>query len=76
MNKTRRAELSKAESLLNEAKELIESVQSEEQDSYDNLPESLQNGDKGQAMSEAIDNLEQAASCIDDAITSINDASN
>ena len=41
-------------------KSSIETIRDEEQDSYDNLPESIQDRDRGQAMSDAIDNLDSA----------------
>lgn len=41
-------------------------IKNEEQEAYDNLPESLQDGDKGIKISEAIDNLDSAYSSIEE----------
>jgi hypothetical protein len=38
------------------------------------MPEGLQNGDRGTAMSDAIDNLETAASSIEDVVSNVADA--
>jgi hypothetical protein len=35
----------------------IEAIRDEEQDKYDNMPESLQSGDKGERMNEGIEHL-------------------
>lgn len=46
---------------INSIAEGIECQRDEEQEAYDNLPESLQNGDRGSAMQEAIEALDAAA---------------
>lgn len=69
MNKARRKELSKAIDMLYEALNIIESVSIEEGDAYDNLPESLQDSDRGQAMQDYIDIMDDAYSTIEDSIT-------
>ncbi len=46
------------ESLITDAQSEAESLRDELQEWYDNLPESLHNGDKGQAIEEAISNIE------------------
>lgn len=38
----------------------LETIRDEEQDAFDNMPEGLQQGDKGQAMEEAIGIIEEA----------------
>ena len=40
----------------------------EEREAYDNLPESIQEGERGCAMEEAADNLDDAVSTIEDII--------
>ena len=62
MNKARRAELAKAVDLLSQAQSIIESVHEAESEAYESMSEGLQQGDKGQAMSEAVDTLETAGS--------------
>jgi predicted nucleic acid-binding Zn-ribbon protein len=39
-------------------KEELEGIKDEEQESFDNLPESMQNGERGEKMSTAISELE------------------
>jgi hypothetical protein len=46
----------------------VSDILEEEQEKYENMPESLQNGSRGEAMQEAIDNLEQAVEAIESAI--------
>lgn len=50
-------QISELESLKSE----IDDLQSEEQESYDSLPESLQQAEKGQSMDRAIESLGSAA---------------
>jgi hypothetical protein len=47
-------------------KETIEGIRDEEQEYFDNMPEGFQNGDRGSTAQEAIDNLEAAASDLDE----------
>lgn len=46
----------------------LEELQSEEQEAYDNLPESLQDSEKGQVMYEALDNIESGISSLNEAV--------
>jgi len=41
---------------------------------FDNMPEGLQEGDRGQAIQEAADTLESAVSDMDDAINGVENA--
>lgn len=66
MNAARRKELKKALELLREAQDLlvqasdmIEEIKSEEEESFDNLPECLQESERGEHMQECIDNLDE-----------------
>ena len=43
----------------------IEDVKSEEEEAYENLPESMQNGDKGSVMQEAIEYMDSSISALD-----------
>ena len=74
MNKSRRKEIEKAMELLEEAQGIIESCRDEEQDSYDNLPESIQDGERGQSMDEAISALDDCVENIEGAIESASEA--
>lgn len=64
MNAARRKQLEKAAELVAEATDIIEGVRDEEQEAFDNLPQSLQDGERGSAMQEAIDALENAVSSL------------
>lgn len=83
MNRERRKELSSAISLLEEAKskiaaanEKVDTCKSEEEDAYDCLPESLQEGERGDMMQENIDSLDEAYSSLDDISDTIDEAIN
>lgn len=75
MNNQRRKEIAaatafieQADALLQEAAQILEQAQWEEQDYYDNMPESLQGGEKGDRAMEAADQLQAAVdalSCFD-----------
>ncbi|MFK0338738.1 hypothetical protein ACIQT7_15835 [Agrobacterium deltaense] len=64
MNKERRKEIARAAAMIEEAKGILETCRDEEQEYYDNMPESFQDGDKGNAAQEAIDALEEAVSSL------------
>ena len=59
MNKARRKTLEQAYDLIGQAITIIEEVKSEEEDSLYNLPESLQESEKGEQMEENIDALDE-----------------
>lgn len=47
----------------------IESIRDEEQEYYDNMPESSRDGDKGQIAEAAVSALDQALDCVNDAVS-------
>lgn len=57
MNAARRKEIGKAVQLLEDAKNILEYVCDEEEEAFDNMPESLQESERGEAMAEAIEIL-------------------
>ena len=74
MNNVRRKALSTLRDTIEDAKSALEALKDEEQEYYDNMPESLQGGEKASAaenavsmMDDAIDSLETAVSSIDEA---------
>ena len=75
MNNAIRKEIEKITADLEAIKELIEALQEEEQDAFDNLPESIQYGERGDKMQSAIDNLEYAADNIQDCLDNLCEAS-
>lgn len=73
MNNDRRKEIGKIKDRLEEAaaalediKSDVESLRDEEQEYFDNMPESFHNADKGQVAQDAITELDNAISAIDD----------
>ena len=74
MNKARRKEIARAIELMEQAREILESVRDEEQEAFDNMPESLQGSERGEAMEEYIYTLEEAVENLDtDALQEIID---
>jgi hypothetical protein len=71
MNNQRRKVLAKISIRLQELQGVIDSLAEDleyerdaEQEAFDNLPESLQNGDRGMAMQSAIEALDNACSAL------------
>lgn len=58
--------LQEAEAKLDEAKSIIETAKDEEREYYDNMPESLQSGDKGSAAETAADALDEVHNTLDE----------
>lgn len=58
MNIKRRKQLAKAIELIEQAQSIIDFVLEEEQEAYNNMPEQLQECERGERMYEAIDSLE------------------
>jgi flagellar biosynthesis chaperone FliJ len=73
MNKKRREEIQKIRDIFEEKKEELECLKDEEQECYDNLPEPIQAGERGDTMQENIDNLDYAISNIEDAISNLDE---
>lgn len=68
MNNARRTQIEKLNNRLSEIMDLINELANEEQEAFDNLPEAFQEGERGEAMEEAIDCLESAASSVEEAM--------
>jgi len=82
MNKKRRQEISRivtqveeivvnAKEKLEELQSDIESIRDEESDCYENLPEGIMYSERGEAMEQAVDNLDNAASSIEELINAL-----
>jgi uncharacterized protein YdeI (YjbR/CyaY-like superfamily) len=56
-NRSRSVRLSEAQSLVDEAKSIVEELQEEMQSWYDGMPENLQGSDKGSQIEECADAL-------------------
>lgn len=74
MNAKRRKEIERLYTKLEDIKADIENIRDEEEEAYDNLPESLLDGERGEKMQDAIANLENATTSIDDVLDYLNDA--
>jgi phage host-nuclease inhibitor protein Gam len=75
MNKQRRTSIAKIAASLDNLRAEIETLMEEEQDYYDNMPESLQESERGQIADEAIGFLQSAIDCFDDIIDNLSSAS-
>lgn len=76
MNAERRKKLTDAIAYINRAVQIIEDVRDDEQDSFDNLPESLQSGDRGMLMEECIQGMDEVLEELDSCISDIEDVKN
>lgn len=74
MNKDRRKRLTEITEQLESLKGQLEGLRDEEQDAFDAMPESLQGGERGQAMESAISSMEDAVDAFDEVVTNIQQA--
>lgn len=74
MNAARRKEIDKARAMIEEAKGLIEAAQSDEQDYFDNMPENMQGGERGQKAEQSADALQEAADACDEVLQALETA--
>lgn len=68
MNKNRRKEI---ESIIEELESLgsrIEAVKEEEDDAFNNIPESLQYSEKGELMEQNVEDLDEAFNSLSDVV--------
>lgn len=75
MNKDRRDRIAKIKEALEDLRGQIEDLQLEEREAFDNMPESLQQSERGQASEAAADALQSAYDAADEAITNLETAS-
>ena len=62
--------------MIEDLKTELEYIQEEEQDKYDNLPEQLQDTEKGNALYESAESIEELVNRIDDLATELYDIAN
>lgn len=67
MNKQRRKRLGEAFNLIEQAKDILEEVMSEEEESLDNLPDNFRDGDKGEEMQNYIEMIDETIEYLEDA---------
>lgn len=65
MNKIRRKQIEKAIELIEQARDILECVKDDEQEAFDNMPESLQGSERGEVMEEYIYTIETFLDCLD-----------
>ena len=70
MNKTRRKAIQDA---VKRIESLVQNILDEEQEAYDNMPESLQESENGLISVDAQDNLEAAIDALEEAISYLED---
>lgn len=75
MNKARRATLADLKQRIEELRDELDELKGEEQDYFDNMPESLQGGEKGEASQTALDAMQEAYDALDQAADSVDAAS-
>lgn len=74
MNKVRRNMIEAAIEAAQMLQSDIENIMEEEQEAYDNLPESLQCSERGETMEQALDNLDYALSSLEEMIDYLTEA--
>lgn len=74
MNKERRNQISKIITSLETLRYEIENLREDEQEAFDNLPEGIQCSDRGEAMEAAASELDDAYNSIDEAISQLETA--
>jgi hypothetical protein len=73
MNKARRKWLEDIYNRLEVLKDELENISAEEQDAYDNLPEGIQDSERGDVMEENVSDIDDAASSIEEIMDTIQD---
>lgn len=66
MNKQRRATIDKINSLFTDALEMLQEVIEEEQEAFDNLPEGIQESERGEKIQEYLEVLNDAYDYIEE----------
>lgn len=74
MNKARRQELQKIADAITAAKEELESIQTDEEDYRDNMPENLQGSERYEIADAAVDSMSSAVEALEEAIGYIEEA--
>lgn len=74
MNKVRRKSIDTLMARLEDLRLDVEYLQEEEQEAFNNIPESLQESEKGEKIQESIDALEEALSNLEEALENLDTA--
>lgn len=73
MNKERRKSIERIVDKLNEIQEDLTIIRGDEEEAYENLPESIQSSERGDSMQEAIDAMDDADGSLQEAIDYLTD---
>lgn len=65
------SKLEDVKELYEKLRDNVDDLKSEEEEAHGNLPEAMQDGDKGTAMQESIDALQEAYDSMDEAVTAV-----
>lgn len=71
MNKQRRKTIEEVIGLLEDAKSTLETITEEEQEAYDNLPEGIQDSERGETMYNNVSEMEEVSSTLEDVISQL-----
>lgn len=74
MNNIRRKQIAKVIDALEGIREDIDSIHAEEEEAFDNMPESLEGTDRYDAMADAVSNLEDAIDLVEELIEALENA--
>lgn len=72
MNNKRRKEIANT---IRQIESIVSSILADEEEAFDNMPESLQGSERGDMSQEAQDNLSSAVDALEEAIICLEDAS-
>ena len=73
MNKDRRERINAARELLEQAQTAFEYIRDEEQEAFDNLPESLQCSERGYTMDTNVSTLDEVVEGISDVLDKLDE---
>ncbi len=76
MNSNRRKQIEKIFEKLSELSEQIEAIKDDEQEAFDNIPESLKDGERAQESEASIDLLDEAMESCDSAMNLLSEIIN
>ena len=71
MNKDRRARIDELSVNLEDIRAAIEMLRDEEQEAFENLPENIQDSERGELMDSAVSSLDEASSAIEEAMNAL-----
>lgn len=71
MNKKRRKEIENLRESISETKAKLQDLLNEEQQAFDNMPESIQESERGEEMQEIIEYMEAAIDSLEEATESL-----